>query len=206
MSAGIAKRDPATTSQIMSAVRSRDTHPELLLRKALHKRGLRYRVAPRHLVGKPDIVFITARIAVFVDGDFWHGNAWRLRHATSNEHLVARWRNSEFWRNKIVGNVARDARVTRDLESGLGGDTSGKCKSLRTSRLVRIACIMHCEHEPLDSVKCAPPPFLSQETPLARGGAKVHRDRPARRHGPHRRICLVAASTRLGVRDGGCPR
>ena len=58
----------------MAAVKGRDTSPELALRRALHGRGLRFRVNPRDVVGKPDIVNRSRRIAIFVDGDFWHGN------------------------------------------------------------------------------------------------------------------------------------
>lgn len=63
-------RDPETTHKIMSAIRSKDTKPELALRRALWRRGLRYRVAMKSLPGKPDIVFTKAKIAVFCDGDY----------------------------------------------------------------------------------------------------------------------------------------
>ena len=60
-------------SRNMSAIRSKDTKPELLLRKELWKRGLRYRKNYKGVSGKPDIVFLKAKIAVFVDGKMWHG-------------------------------------------------------------------------------------------------------------------------------------
>ena len=104
-------RDPGVTSRIMAAVRGRDTRPEMALRRSLFSQGLRYRVAPREVPGRPDIVFASRRLAVFVDGDFWHGNAWRSRGASSNEEMVRRWRNAEFWQAKIAGNIERDRRV-----------------------------------------------------------------------------------------------
>lgn len=107
-------RDPATTSRIMSSVRSRDTQPELLLRRELHRRGLRYRIHYR-LPGCPDIVFLRARIVIFVDGDYWHGNTWRLRGAASLEDYLSSVGNSEFWRRKITTNIARDEAVNREL-------------------------------------------------------------------------------------------
>jgi DNA mismatch endonuclease (patch repair protein) len=107
-------RDPATTSRIMSAIRSRDTGPELLLRRELHRRGLRYRLRSS-LPGRPDLVFPRARLAVFVDGDYWHGNTWRLRDAPSLDAYFASIANADFWRTKITTNIARDQRVNDQL-------------------------------------------------------------------------------------------
>lgn len=108
-------RDAATTSRIMSAIRSHDTGPELVLRRALHRRGLRYRLR-YPLPGRPDLVFPSARLAVFVDGDFWHGNTWRLRGASSPEEYFASMTNAEFWRVKISRNVERDHTINHCLE------------------------------------------------------------------------------------------
>jgi DNA mismatch endonuclease (patch repair protein) len=99
----------------MSAVRGRDTRVELAVRKALFAQGFRYRVAPRNIPGKPDIAFIAPKVAVFVDGDFWHGNAWRLRGAMSNAELLGRWQNAEFWLTKIEANMQRDRDVDAEL-------------------------------------------------------------------------------------------
>lgn len=107
-------RDQAVTSRIMSAVHSRDTKPEIALRRALWRRGLRYRVRSA-VHGKPDIVFPRARVAVFVDGDFWHGNAWRIRGMPTFESQFERIKNSQFWRDKLTANMARDAAVTASL-------------------------------------------------------------------------------------------
>lgn len=114
----MAPRDPAITSRIMSRVRSRDTVPELLLRRALHRRGLRYRLHAE-LPGTPDIVFPRQKVAVFVDGDMWHGEGWRERGFRSMEEQFSNHRNPEFWIAKIRKNVQHDQDVNHALV-GLG--------------------------------------------------------------------------------------
>lgn len=91
----------------MSRVRQSGTEPELKLRRALLDLGLRYRLnsTPR-LPGRPDLFFLGARIAVFVDGCFWHGCPI---HGTSSKT------NSEFWRLKIERNKERDSQVDAQL-------------------------------------------------------------------------------------------
>ena len=108
-------RDTTTTHKIMSAIKSKDTKPELLLRKALWHKGLRFRVNYKQLLGKPDIVFTKAKMAVFCDGDYWHGHNWALRGLPSLEEELKRY--SDYWRNKISGNVERDRAITVALES-----------------------------------------------------------------------------------------
>jgi DNA mismatch endonuclease (patch repair protein) len=103
-------RDPAVTSKIMASVRNRDTGPELALRRELHRRGLRYRLRT-NLPGRPDLVFPGPRVAVFVDGDYWHGNTWRLRGAESFDSYFAARANGDFWRDKITRNINRDRDV-----------------------------------------------------------------------------------------------
>lgn len=110
-------RDPAVTSRIMSAVRSKDTQPELLLRRGLHRRGLRYRLHVAGLPGRPDIVFPRAKLAVFIDGDFWHGHGWRERGFNSMEAQFANHRDPDKWIRKIQRNVARDSLVSKQLAS-----------------------------------------------------------------------------------------
>lgn len=97
----------------MAAVRSRDTAPERLLRSALFRRGLRFRLHGKALPGRPDIVFATRRVIVFVDGDFWHGGGWKQRGFARLEDQFAR--NADFWIAKIQANMARDRKVTRQL-------------------------------------------------------------------------------------------
>lgn len=87
------------------------------LRRALWKRRLRYRVNVTQLPGKPDIVFSKARIAVFCDGDYWHGHNWALRGYASLEEELSRY--GEYWRKKIRRNVERDTHNNQLLqESG----------------------------------------------------------------------------------------
>ena len=96
----------------MVANRPRDTGPELALRRALFARGLRYRVHRRPLPGlraEADVVFPRERIAVFVDGCFWHGCA---------EHSVLPKSNRDFWEAKLAANVDRDRRSDRALDAG----------------------------------------------------------------------------------------
>lgn len=106
-------RTPQVTHKIMSAVKSKNTRPELTLRRALWARGLRYRVNVKFLPGKPDVVFTKAKIAVFCDGDFWHGHNWAVRGLESLEAELERY--SQFWREKILGNIHRDKENTARL-------------------------------------------------------------------------------------------
>lgn len=85
---------------LMSQIRTKDTDIELALRRELFRRGLRYRKHVKTLPGTPDIVFQGSRIAIFVDGDFWHG----YRFNTWKEKL------SPFWIDKIQKNINRDSR------------------------------------------------------------------------------------------------
>ena len=108
-------RDPATTSRMMSAVRAKDTKPELALRRALHARGARYRLHPKDVLGRPDIVVRSRRLAIFVDGDLWHGNPeeWRRRGRESLADLFPTRTN--WWVQKITRTVERDREVDRGL-------------------------------------------------------------------------------------------
>jgi DNA mismatch endonuclease (patch repair protein) len=98
---------PASALASRSKQRNRKTgtKPEVILRKALWRRGLRYRVNRRDLPGAPDVVFMRRRVAVFVDGDFWHGRNWHQR----KERLES-GTNSDYWVSKIAYNRERDKR------------------------------------------------------------------------------------------------
>lgn len=100
-----------TKEQIARNMRSnkcQDTKPEMMLRKELWRRGLRYRKNYKLLVGKPDIVFLRAQIAVFVDGKMWHGYDW--------EHQKIDFKsNRDYWILKIEHNMERDFSVTQTL-------------------------------------------------------------------------------------------
>lgn len=98
-----------STRRRMKAVRRRDTKPEKVLRSELHARGLRFKIdAPPEpgLRGRADVVFPRARIAIYVDGCFWH---------SCPEHATIPKANREWWEAKLAANVERDKRVTRDL-------------------------------------------------------------------------------------------
>lgn len=103
---------PVPTSPLVSAQMSRmpvvGTGPEMALRRVLHRRGLRYRVAPKGLPGKPDIALTRAQIAVFVYGCFWHA---------CEEHGTVPKSNTAWWEAKFAANRERDRRKDRDLVS-----------------------------------------------------------------------------------------
>jgi DNA mismatch endonuclease (patch repair protein) len=101
--------DPATRSRMMSGIRGKDTKPELLVRKYLHARGLRFRLHVKYLPGKPDMVFPKYRAVVFVHGCFWH-------HHGGCKYATIPSTRSDFWANKLSGNVARDQYQFAALE------------------------------------------------------------------------------------------
>lgn len=100
-----------TSSRAKRGNKRQDTLPELLLRRELWRRGLRFRKNVGDLPGKPDIVFRRAKIAVFCDGDFWHGRHWAERRAKLSEGA-----NPEYWLAKIEANMGRDLRHAQALE------------------------------------------------------------------------------------------
>lgn len=103
-------KPPASSPAVrrfMSNLPTTGTGPELALRHELHRRGVRYRVNVTSLPGRPDIALTRARIAVFVDGCFWHG---------CPEHAVAPKANADWWRSKLDANVARDRRSDQRLK------------------------------------------------------------------------------------------
>ena len=106
-------RKDEVTHKIMSSIPSKNTKPEMLLRKELHSRGLRYRVNYKALPGKPDVAFTKAKLAVFVDGDFWHGHNWVVRGYGSLEDELERY--SQYWKDKILRNIERDQEVNTAL-------------------------------------------------------------------------------------------
>ena len=103
---------PAQRSKNMSAIRGKDTKPELLVRSYLYSRGVRYRKNVKSLPGKPDIAIEKYKIALEVRGCFWHGhkNCKNFRLPKSNQ---------VFWAEKIGGTIERDSRNQKALE-GLG--------------------------------------------------------------------------------------
>lgn len=94
----------------MRQVKNKNSKIEVLLRKELWDRGLRYRKNVNRIYGKPDIAFIGKKIAVFCDSEFWHGYNWEERKKDFKSH-------QEFWIPKIERNMERDSEVVSKLES-----------------------------------------------------------------------------------------
>lgn len=127
-------------SRNMAAIRSRDTKPEMLVRRAVHRAGFRYRLHAKHLPGKPDLVLLRHKVVVFVHGCFWHGHICREARRPRS--------NLDYWTPKIEGNMRRDAAATASLQA-LGWrvvvvrectvmeDTSGLLELLRVSGRAR---------------------------------------------------------------------
>lgn len=103
--------DKATRSRMMAGIKGRDTQPELKLRKALHARGLRYRVHVKDLPGRPDIALNKFGAVVFVHGCFWH------RHLECR-FCAAPTSRPDFWQAKFRANVERDRSVRQALTTG----------------------------------------------------------------------------------------
>ena len=112
-----AKRSERAISAIMRQVRSKDTTPETLFRKALWAHGLRYRLYSARLPGKPDIVVPSLRLCIFIDGDYWHGGQWVRRRLTSLEEQFSNTRSQNYWLKKIRKNMGRDCSATAALLS-----------------------------------------------------------------------------------------
>ncbi|MFS8123286.1 very short patch repair endonuclease [Rhizobium sp. BR 250] len=133
-------------SRMMSGIRGKDTKPELLVRKALHAAGFRYRLHERTLPGKPDMVFPKYSAVVFVHGCFWHGHDCHLFRMPSTR--------TEFWQAKISGNVARDVRaITLLRETGWRVGTVWECALKGREKL------------PVDDIAATLAVWLRGETP-----------------------------------------
>ena len=92
----------------MAAIRSKDTKPEMIVRRGLWKRGFRYRLNHKRLPGHPDLVLRKYRTCIFVNGCFWHG------HEGCRYYTIPKT-NTEFWVNKVKRNKERDLKVQREL-------------------------------------------------------------------------------------------
>jgi DNA mismatch endonuclease, patch repair protein len=99
----------ATRSRMMAGIRGKNTKPELLVRRYLHARGLRYRLHIKNLPGKPDLVLPKYKVVVFVHGCFWHQHS-DCKYATMPSN------RQEFWQNKLSENVSRDQYQMAALE------------------------------------------------------------------------------------------
>lgn len=102
-------RDPLNRSQAMSRIRGRDTRPELLIRSLLHREGARFRVSYKVPgICKVDIAFTRVRLAIFIDGCFWHG---------CPEHAVEPKTNKDFWTRKLARNLERDKEQVERMQA-----------------------------------------------------------------------------------------
>jgi DNA mismatch endonuclease (patch repair protein) len=101
---------PAVRSKNMKAIRSKDTRPEMIVRRALRAAGIGYRLHLRDLPGTPDIVLRKYQTVIFVNSCFWH------QHSGCPKAVIPKT-NKEFWENKLRSNVARDSRNIAALEA-----------------------------------------------------------------------------------------
>jgi DNA mismatch endonuclease (patch repair protein) len=116
-----------TRSYNMSRIRSKDTKPEMLVRKFLHKNGFRYRLHVKNLPGKPDIVLPKYKTVIFIHGCFWHG------HEGCKYFVVPKTR-TEWWLNKIQGNANNDTNAEANLKSaGWNIITIWECELKKTA-------------------------------------------------------------------------
>lgn len=100
------KFGPEVRSKIMKSIKGKGTKIEVMLAKALWHKGIRYRKNDRSVFGTPDISIKKHKIAIFVDGEFWHGKDWHENRIDTNK---------DFWKNKILKNIKRDELVNKTL-------------------------------------------------------------------------------------------
>ena len=105
--------DKKTRSYNMSRIRSKDTKPEILVRKFLFGKGFRYKLHDKTLPGKPDLVFLKYKIVIFIHGCFWHG------HEGCKYFVVPKTR-TKWWLNKINGNMVNDKKKKNSLKNWAG--------------------------------------------------------------------------------------
>lgn len=109
-------------SRTMRAVKDRDTKPEMMVRRLLHRMGYRYRLHRKDLPGKPDIVFASRRKVIFVNGCFWHGHSCKRGNRLPKT-------NAEYWKSKIMRNVERHSNQLAKLAAaGWTGLTLWECE------------------------------------------------------------------------------
>jgi len=124
--------DKATRSRMMSGIQGKNTKPELLVRKYLHSRGLRFRLHAKELPGKPDLVFPKYKAVVFVHGCFWH------QHPECKDAVMPR-RNTSYWKNTLEGNILRDQRNIEALKkNGWRCIVIWECETTLISKLKRL--------------------------------------------------------------------
>lgn len=124
--------DKQTRSRNMAAVRSKDTQPELIIRRILHRSGFRFRLHRKDIAGKPDIVLPKLRVVIFVNGCFWHGHDCHLFKLPATR--------AAFWLEKISGNRIRDEANLASLHvAGWRTCTVWECAVLGKLRLTSLS-------------------------------------------------------------------
>lgn len=158
--------DAATRSAVMSRIRSRDTAPELAVRRAIHSAGLRYRLHRKGLPGRPDLIFPGRRLALFVHGCFWHQHGCRLSHAPASR--------LDYWGPKLRRNKERDAENADSL----------------TAAGWTVMCVWECETRSADVLAelvnsiLAAPAAVPPKRDAARAAVSGKPIRQVRRGGP----------------------
>lgn len=133
---GTDRISPDKRSELMSKVRSKNTNPEIKVRRYLHSMGYRFRLHRRDLDGNPDVVLPKYKVVVFVDGCFWH------QHPQCKKGTIPK-QNRRFWVAKLMGNVRRDREISKALrlagwhpfrlwECEIQGDTALAARKLMT--------------------------------------------------------------------------
>jgi DNA mismatch endonuclease (patch repair protein) len=133
-----ADKDRAHRSWTMSRVKSKNTVPEIVVRRAAHELGLRFRLHRGDLPGKPDLVFPRWRVAIFVNGCFWHS------HEGCNRARLPR-SNSAYWKGKLLRNVERDHESFQSLRrAGWRVIVIWECESKRPAQLkAKLRRVVH---------------------------------------------------------------
>ncbi|HEX6072645.1 MAG TPA: very short patch repair endonuclease [Sphingomicrobium sp.] len=136
---GKRRKPPMTRSQVMSRIKGIDTSPEWRVRRYLWSRGLRYRLHAKRLPGKPDLVFASRRVAVFVHGCFWH------RHPNCPNARMPKSR-LDFWGPKLASNAVRDRENATVLErNGWTVLTVWECETVDQRRLDELVSLIRAK-------------------------------------------------------------
>ncbi|WP_083340788.1 very short patch repair endonuclease [Chromobacterium amazonense] len=157
--------DKTTRSRMMSGIRSKNTRPEVLIRKALHAQGFRYRLHQRGLPGKPDLCFPKYKAVILIHGCFWHGHTCRYFKIPQTR--------TDFWLDKINGNRQRDTRQLMQLKQAgwrvlVVWECTIRKKHLQTKDML-IDCIANwlimgnCDSQ-IDEIGIQPLPCLKTES------------------------------------------
>lgn len=160
--------DKATRSRMMSGIRGKDTRPEVLVRKALHALGFRYRLHNKSLPGKPDLSFPKYKAVIFIHGCFWHGHSCRYFKVPKTR--------TDFWQDKINSNRLRDAQQLVQLQQAgwrvliVWECATRKNKTLPNDMLINCIAnwlIMGSYSESIDEAGIQPLPCLTIESVTA---------------------------------------